>query len=135
MKKLGCTLFFLASSIMCYAAGAAEGLMSIGAAAVYAQAQKEKEQAIITIVVIGVIVLIVILIFVASNEKKTNITISQNESPNESSNKSNTSDDMKECPFCAESIKKKAKICRFCGREVTPFEENNNGGGEINNEI
>ncbi len=26
--------------------------------------------------------------------------------------------DMKECPFCAEWIKAKAKICRFCGREL-----------------
>lgn len=28
--------------------------------------------------------------------------------------------DMKECPFCAEWIKAKAKICRFCGRELPP---------------
>jgi hypothetical protein len=27
-------------------------------------------------------------------------------------------DDSKECPYCAEIIKKKAKICRFCGREL-----------------
>jgi hypothetical protein len=125
MKELGCTLFLLASSIMCYAAGVAEGFMEIGAAAAYAQAQKEKEQAITAIVVIGIIVLVVILIFVASHEKKTNITISQNRSSDESSTQSNTVDDVRECPFCAELIKEKAKICRFCGKEVIPSEENN----------
>jgi hypothetical protein len=27
----------------------------------------------------------------------------------------------RECPYCAERILKKAKVCRFCGREVTPL--------------
>ena len=27
--------------------------------------------------------------------------------------------DTKECPFCAETIKRNAKICRFCGRDIT----------------
>lgn len=26
--------------------------------------------------------------------------------------------DMKLCPFCAEKIKTKAIVCRFCGREI-----------------
>lgn len=26
----------------------------------------------------------------------------------------------RECPYCAERILKKAKVCRFCGREVSP---------------
>ncbi|MEP7325740.1 MAG: PH domain-containing protein [Gemmatimonadota bacterium] len=30
--------------------------------------------------------------------------------------------DERECPFCAEKILKKARVCRFCGREVTPIE-------------
>ena len=32
--------------------------------------------------------------------------------------KSADADDMKKCPFCAEQIKREAKICRFCNREV-----------------
>lgn len=28
--------------------------------------------------------------------------------------------DERECPFCAELILKKARVCRFCGKEVTP---------------
>lgn len=27
-------------------------------------------------------------------------------------------DDYMDCPFCAEPIRKKARICRFCGREI-----------------
>jgi uncharacterized membrane protein YdbT with pleckstrin-like domain len=27
----------------------------------------------------------------------------------------------RDCPYCAERILKKAKVCRFCGREVTPL--------------
>ncbi|MDQ6827254.1 MAG: hypothetical protein M3081_00125, partial [Gemmatimonadota bacterium] len=26
--------------------------------------------------------------------------------------------DERECPFCAERILAKAKVCRFCGREI-----------------
>jgi len=27
----------------------------------------------------------------------------------------------RECPFCAERILARAKLCRFCGREVEPL--------------
>ncbi|HEV8123364.1 MAG TPA: PH domain-containing protein [Gemmatimonadales bacterium] len=30
--------------------------------------------------------------------------------------------DERECPYCAEKILKKAKVCRFCGREVAAVE-------------
>ncbi len=30
----------------------------------------------------------------------------------------NTVSDTKECPFCAETIKARAVVCRFCGRDV-----------------
>lgn len=29
--------------------------------------------------------------------------------------------DERECPFCAEQILKKAKVCRYCGRDVEPL--------------
>jgi uncharacterized membrane protein YdbT with pleckstrin-like domain len=31
--------------------------------------------------------------------------------------------DERECPYCAERILKKARVCRFCGREVAPVTE------------
>ena len=32
------------------------------------------------------------------------------------------SEGMKKCPYCAELIKDEARICRFCGNEITPSE-------------
>lgn len=28
--------------------------------------------------------------------------------------------DSKQCPYCAEHIKKEAQVCKHCGREVNP---------------
>jgi len=27
---------------------------------------------------------------------------------------------LRKCPFCAESVKPEAKVCRFCGRDLPP---------------
>lgn len=36
-----------------------------------------------------------------------------------SKQESESSEDTMECPYCAETIKKKAKICRFCNKELS----------------
>ncbi len=45
-------------------------------------------------------------------------------------------DDTKQCPFCAETIKAAATVCRFCGRELAPavslpHAEKTRGGGYL----
>jgi hypothetical protein len=40
------------------------------------------------------------------------------EPPTDTPTKNALLSDERECPFCAETIKKKAKVCRYCGREL-----------------
>lgn len=56
----------------------------------------------------------------AQEEYKQNNVLNQAQRLAESM-KNNSADDSDtiECPFCAERIKSKAKICRYCGRELT----------------
>ena len=32
-----------------------------------------------------------------------------------------TAEKTRECPFCAETIKAAAKVCRYCGRDLPPL--------------
>jgi len=49
--------------------------------------------------------------------------INSNVNTNKKSNIQETviinNNDTRECPFCAETIKRNAKICRFCGKDIS----------------
>jgi uncharacterized membrane protein YdbT with pleckstrin-like domain len=55
----------------------------------------------------------------AQENYKQNQVNTQAQKLSEALNNFNTGDSM-ECPYCAEIIKAKAKICRYCGRELYP---------------
>lgn len=65
------------------------------------------------------------IIYSSKNKDKLDIDFNLNSSVNtdKMSNIQETvsinNNDTKECPFCAEKIKLNAKICRFCGRDIT----------------
>ena len=39
-------------------------------------------------------------------------------------NQAQAMNEYTECPYCAERIKKKAKVCKHCGRDIPPKEIN-----------
>ena len=44
-------------------------------------------------------------------------------SESKSNNRESQSADTRSCPYCAETIKIKAKLCKHCGKELTDFEK------------
>lgn len=54
----------------------------------------------------------------AQEEYKQNSMLNQAQKLAESMQNNSTLEDTVECPFCAEKIKAKAKICRYCGKEL-----------------
>jgi hypothetical protein len=71
----------------------------------------------IILICLGFSVLAGIAIIIYSNKNTTTVNINANVTTNMRQNISSSSD-TRECPFCAELIKKKATVCRFCGKAV-----------------
>jgi len=50
----------------------------------------------------------------------SNLTSNKNSNIQETVSKTISTNDTRECPFCAEIIKKKASVCRYCGKTIEP---------------
>jgi hypothetical protein len=69
----------------------------------------------------GLSIIAGIACIVYSQPNKEAINVNANVTTHEQQNVSISNGDTRDCPFCAELIKKKATVCRFCGKKVPPI--------------
>jgi hypothetical protein len=110
----------------------------------------------IIFILFGISIIIGITIIVCSQKNKSELNVNINMPPNNEYNnirnvtpnnnfnlyenkqmlvQSNVYDEQIKCPFCAETIKKEAVICRFCGRDLPKKELNHSSENYENKNI
>jgi len=80
----------------------------------------------IVLIACGISIFVGIPCIIYSSKNKDKIDLDINLNSNISTDKKenvqesmfNDINDTKECPYCAEKIKKKATVCRFCGKTI-----------------
>ena len=65
----------------------------------------------------------ILVFFILKYNGKSAFQVSREK--NETINSKDVDEEFKKCPFCAELIKKEAIICRFCGRDIKDYENEN----------